>query len=710
MGCSQSARTAHTGHQSHYVRGVVEPPQIPQNTMHTELTERLIEFLRNYYSEEIAQLAQHYPQEQRSLEIDYSDIVAFDPDIADDLITHPYKMLGYFEEALALYDLPVAIDLSDAHVRIYNLTQSFDVSDVSRYRNIGRLLDIRGQIAKVSKVQPRIVKASFECRRCGCNTELTQSGDAFQEPSECHGCERQGPFQLDSTESEWIDHQYIRVQQPPERTKDGNAEEIDVHLKDDLTNKVQAGDRITLTGTLEVEEPGREQSRVFDTEIDGRAVVREESDYEDINVAEHLDEIKQIANGEQGDPYDLLVESINPKHQGDEAIKLAIALQLFGGWGHEHPDGSRDRGDSHILLLGDPGCGKSSFLRAINELAPRSTYASGKGATAAGMTASAVADDFGDTEWGLEAGALVLADGGIACVDEIDKMQSDAVSSMHDALESQQVRVNKAGINATLNARTALLAAGNPEQGRFDSFQPKAQQIDLAPTLMSRFDLMFMVSDTPDRERDREVVDHMIQARRAAAKYTLSQEMSSEERQHIDPAIDRGVLRAYIAHAKETCFPILEDESVQQRLREYFVNFRNTNMDEDNPVPLTYRQEQAIERLAEASARVRLSDTVELEDIERAVKLVETSMRQVGYDPETGHFDVDIIETGQSKSQRERRQQLLNILEETNGILIEELIEKAEEYGLDPDTMEHDMQVLKDQGRIYETAGVLRVA
>jgi replicative DNA helicase Mcm len=326
------------------------------------------------------------------------------------------------------------------------------------------------------------------------------------------------------------------------------------------------------------------------------------------------------------------------------------------------------------------------------------------------MTASAVADDFGDTEWGLEAGALVLADGGIACVDEIDKMQPDAVSSMHDALESQQVRVNKAGINATLNARTALLAAGNPEHGRFDPFQPKAQQIDLSPTLMSRFDLLFMVSDNPDEERDRDVIDHMIRSRNAAAKYTLGEELDAAERQYIEPAIDPAVLRAYIAHAKETCFPILEDEAVQRRLREYFVGFRNTNQNEDNPVPITYRQEQAIERLAEASARVRLSDTVEMDDIERAVKLVETSMRQVGYDPDTGQFDVDIVETGQSLSQRKRRQRLLTMLEEMNGATIEELIEKAEDYSPDSEALKHDIRTLKDQGRIYETGDVLRVA
>ncbi|WP_226011836.1 minichromosome maintenance protein MCM [Halomicrobium salinisoli] len=678
-------------------------------TTQHELIDRLIELYRKYYREEVGHLAEHYPQEQQSLHVDYADVFRLDPEIADDLINHPEKMLRHFEEALALFDLPIQVDLSDAHVRVYNLPESLDVSEVSRHNNIGRLLDVRGQVSKVSKVKPKVVEASFECQRCGTITDVPQVGENFQEPHQCQGCERQGPFELEPSESEWINHQYMRLQQPPERTSGGNAQSVDVHLQNDLTDEVQAGDRVTLTGTLDIEVPGSEQTTTFDTEIDGCSVVREESDYEDIGVDKHLAEIKRIANGERGDPYELLVDSINPKHQGDETVKLAIALQLFGGWAHEHPDGSRDRGDSHILLLGDPGCGKSTFLRAVDQLAPRSTYASGKGASKSGMTAAAVPDEFGDREWGLEAGALVLADGGMACVDEIDKMQPDAVSSMHGALESQQVHVNKAGINATLNARTALLAAGNPENGRFESFRPKAEQIDLSPTLMSRFDLMFMVSDNPDEDRDREVIDHMIRSRRAAAKHTLGGEMTDDERDRVEPAISPDVLRAYIAHAKETCFPILEDGEAAQRLREYFVSFRNANQDDDNPVPITYRQEQAIERLAEASARVRLSDTVELEDVERAVDLVETSMRQVGYDPETDQFDVDMIETGQSKSQRERRERLLDWIEENNGVTSTALVEDAADQGLDPDAVEDDVRTLLDDGRIYELDGVLRV-
>ncbi len=615
-------------------------------------------------------------------------------------------MLEYFEEALRLYDLPVDVSLSDAHVRIHDLPDNdvLDVAEVPRHENIGRLLGIRGQVQKVSAVKPRIVEATFECQRCGTQTSIPQAGDQLQEPHECQGCERQGPFRLDSSASTWTDHQFARVQQPPERTKGGEGETIDVHLEDDIIQEFDAGDRVTLTGVLDIEEPGNDQTRDFDTTVDGQAVVREESSYEDIDVSEHLDEIEAIAAGEHGDPYDLLVQSINPEHEGDEDVKLAIALQMFGGWSR----GGQKRGDSHILLMGDPGCGKSTFLQAVDELAPRSTYASGKGATAAGLTAAAVADDFGDAEWGLEAGALVLADGGVACIDEIDKVNDSVVSSLHDALESQLVRINKAGINATLNARTALLAGGNPEHGRFNPYQPIAQQLDLGPTLLSRFDLMFMVSDSPDEEADREVIDHMMRSRRAAAKKELGENLTEEERKSIEPEISRETLRAYIAYAKEEVTPYLREAETEAReyLREEFLKLRLANADEDdNPVPVTYRQEEAIERLAEASARVRLSDEVRREDVDRALSLVRTSMEQVGIDPESGQFDADVVETGQTKSQRDRRKQVLAVIEDQNGATVEAVTDIID---MDEAKIEPDIDSLKQRGQIYEIDGELR--
>lgn len=675
-----------------------------------ELTDELQRFLRERYREEIGKLAQHYPREQRSLYVDWDEIYRFDRRIAEDVKSQPEKILAHFEEALRLYDLPVDVDLSNAHVRIYNLHQQHPVNEVSRANNVGMLMDVPGQVKKVSKVKPRVREAAFECQRCGTMTFIPQKG-GFQEPHECKGCERQGPFTIDYDESDFIDHQLALIQQPPEKTKGGSAAEMEVHLEDDLIMEFEVGDKVTLTSIMRLEQDtkGNKKSRDFDTVLEGHSVVREESDYEDIDVGEHIDEIRLIASGEKGDPFDLLVDSINPKHHGDHDVKLAIALQLFGGWSRSHPGGAQDRGDSHILLMGDPGCGKSTFLRSVDDIAPRSVYASGKGASAAGLTAAAVADDFGDSKWSLDAGAMVLADGGVACIDEIDKMDEQAVSSMHDALESQKVHVNKAGINTTLSSRTALLAAGNPENGRFDSYRPRAEQIDMDPALMSRFDLYFMVSDNPDPDQDREVVGHQIESRQVSGKHARGEELSEEERERHTPKIDRDVLRAYIAHAKESCKPIIDDEDVKRRITEFFVGLRSQSYNEgddaetDTPIAVTYRQVEGIQRLAEASARVRLSDEVELEDAKRAIQLVTESMKQVGFDPETGQFDADIVDTGQSKSQKKRREGILEFIREEGEVTTEEI---QEEFGIDMSVLQADLNHLsRRKGFIYDRGG-----
>lgn len=674
--------------------------------MEKELTERLLEFLRRYYEDEVATLAQRYPKEQQSLSIDYKDLWQYDPAIADDLQNHPQQILNYLEQALANFDLPVDVDLSDARARIYNLPETIDVAEVSRTSNLGNLVAVSAQVEKVTKVKPRVEEAAFECQRCGTQTVVSQPTEQIQEPHECQGCERQGPFRLKESKSEFTDYQVARLQQPPERASGGSGPGIDMELREDLIKEIEAGDRVTATGILELKDDLRQNKKTtFNLQLRGNAVETEESDYEDIEVEDCLDEIRAIANGEQGDPYDLLIDSINPEHKGDRHIKLAIALQLFGGWSRVPPSGSRIRGDSHMLLIGGPGCGKSSFLEAVDSIAPRSTYASGKGASAPGLTAAAVPDDFGDTEWSLQAGALVLADGGIACIDEIDKVKEDAVSSMHDALEGQQVRVNKAGINARLRARTALLAAGNPRDGRFDEFEPIAQQIDLTPTLLSRFDLIFLVRDRPDEERDREVIEHMRRARRAASKQAHEKPLTDEERESVEPAIERDLLRAYIAHAREACEPVLLDEEAEQYLTDEFQALRQAN-DEDGPVPVTYRSLEAVERLAEASARVRLDDEVRVEDVERAFNLVKKSMRQVGIDPDSNEFDADVVETGQSMSQRERRKAIIEVLESKDDASLEELDEMLD---ISRKKLESAVESLKKRAQIYEPEeGVLR--
>lgn len=665
------------------------------------------EFLRDYYAEEIAELARGFPSGGKSLYIDWFDCFRFDPDFGDDAREQPGRIVDRLERALEEYSLPVDVDLSQANVRLQNLPEE-QTHSVGGYRHteIGKLVAITGQVAMDTDVLPTPTVAAFECQRCGTLNEIPQHDDVgLQEPHECNGCERQGPYRLNQSQTQFEVRQGLRLQQPAEEVATGQGAHLDVELQGDVVKSATAGDRVTVNGVLGIEDT----DDALKWKLEGHSVEPEETTYEELDIDEYLDEIQTLAAGEHGDPYQLLVDSIAPKIKGMEEIKQALALQLFGGNRIEKPDGTIERGESHILLLGDPGTGKSKQLKAINNIAPRSCFTSGKGATAAGLTAAAVRNDFGQQQWTLEAGALVLANDGVACVDEIDKVNEEAKESLHEALESGSVSVSKAGINTSLPARTALLAAGNPKHGRFDDHEAIADQIDLDPALISRFDLMFMIDDKPDSQRDQDISDAIIEDRQVGAKYTADPEsLSDDEREKIQPAVDREVLRAWVAYAKQNITPVLSDQ-LREELRDWFVDIRTMNEDqEDAPIPTTYRKLEGVLRLAESSARVRLSDEIEHEDIERAKDLVLRSMEDVGMDPDTGQFDADIIETGTSKSQRDKINKLKTLVngladENANGAPHEELVEiMVEEQGENKPQVEHDIKKLKDKGEIYQ--------
>jgi replicative DNA helicase Mcm len=664
------------------------------------------EFYRDYYHEEIGELAQNYPNDQQALWIDWHDLYRFDIDLADDYRDYPGQFQDDFEEALQRYDLPYDTELDNAHVRLYNLPDGNQFS-VGGYRaeNLGELLAVSGQVSKRTKVRLRPVKAAFECQRCGTMTCISQTGDEFQEPHECQGCERQGPFRISNQESEWEDHQLLRIQQPPEEVAGGQGAHVDVHVTDDLVEEVESGDRVIINGEMALKRPD-DNKVAYEPYFNGHSLEVEKTDYEDIDIEEYEDAIESIADGEHGDPYDLLVNSLAPKIEGMDIIKEALILQLFGGIRVEYPDGSTDRGNSHVLLLGDPGTAKSSLLHAVNEIAPRATFASGKGASAAGMTAAAVSDDFGNAAWSVEAGALVIANEGIACVDEIDKVQENAVNSMHEALENERVNVNKAGINTTLPAQTALLAAGNPKYGRFDQYEPIADQIELDPALMSRFDLMIMLDDEPDAEQDPVVIGSILDSHQLAAAHTAGDDLSDEELQEIKPTIPQEALRAYIAKAKRDVYPRLTDE-IKEAVKNWFTELRLANGDnEDTPIPVTFRKLEGVIRLMEASARVRLADEVAREDFERAKKLIMRSMEDVGMDPETGELDADIVETGNSKSQRDRIKNLKAIIDDLSdydsGATKDEILELAMDLDMGKNQTLHELEKLEHKGEVYQ--------
>jgi len=1203
----------------------------------TELIETFEEFYRSYYRNEIGELAQQYPTESKSLHVDWRDLYRFDPDLADDFRNKPEQLRDYAEEALRLYDLPVDISLGQAHVRVAGLPETTDIRAI-RANNRGTLVAVQGIVRKATEVRPKITTAAFECQRCGTLTRIPQSDGEFQEPHDCQGCERQGPFRVNFDQSEFVDAQKLRVQESPEGLRGGETpQSIDVNIEDDITGAVTAGDHVTVTGVLKLDQRGndREKSPMFDVYMNGLTVEIEDEQFEEMDISdEDKTEIVELAN--RDDIYDQMVGAIAPSIYGYEAEKLAMTLQLFSGVTKHLPDGSRIRGDLHMLLIGDPGTGKcqkydtkvamgdgverqigniveehlddpveiddgyyqnvdlnvltadgshirpekatrvwkrevpeqmyrirtasgrevettpshplfvqdsgslspvvasdlsegeliatprmvpttasdrlevtpdegfaldfsfpdtltedlsrllgyvlgeghvngntvvitsvdeeiiddvsrsyerleldhrvephqtkshvsvvkcSSFgfvhffekfepailensaqqrvpdplfrasreckreflkayvdgecsvsstereitvasmskellegvrslllsfgiqsqlhprsngsyrlrisgkhfetylseigfvtgrktnaaqnfasttgntntdvipgagsmlnrirealdlsqhdcgiprttyqhyergdrhpsrsslravvsafedrierleemrddvsqdnweaivdvrselnisqsslaaamkvtqtaiscdernetvpdggnvtatktvvleridealsvttdvrrlrqlvdaeiywdriesietvdpdyewvydlevsgthnyisngvishnsmlLQYIRQIAPRSVYTSGKGSSAAGLTAAAVRDDFGDgQQWTLEAGALVLADQGIAAIDELDKMDAGDRSAMHEGLEQQSISVSKAGINATLKSRCSLLGAANPKYGRFDQFEAIGEQIDLEPTLISRFDLIFTVTDQPDEERDADLAEHILQTNYAGELHTHRTETSTSNytaeevetvTEEVAPTIEPDLFRKYVAHAKRSCFPTMTEEA-KAELQEFYVDLRAEGTGEDAPVPVTARKLEALVRLSEASARVRLSDTVEVEDAQRATEIARSSLEDIGMDPETGEFDADVVETGTSKSQRDRIRSIKNLIAEIEaeydeGAPADVVVERAEEEGMELSKAEHEIDKLKQKGEVYE--------
>jgi replicative DNA helicase Mcm len=1383
-----------------------------------ELIEQFQEFYRTYYRDEIGDLAQAYPNEQKSLYLDWRDLYQFNADLASDYLEQPEQIREYAEEALRLYDLPVDVKLGGAHVRLIGLDDRTDIRAI-RSEHVNRMLSVAGIVRKATSVRPKMEMAAFECQRCGTLTRIPQTDTEFQEPHECEGCERQGPFALNTDQSEFVDSQKLRIQESPEGLRGGETpESIDVHVEDDICGAVTPGDHVVITGVLRLEQQGsgNDASPIFDVYMEGDAIEIEDEEFEDMDISE-ADKQEIVALSQEDDLYERMVDSIAPSIYGYRQEKLAMLLQLFSGVTKHLPDGSRVRGDLHMLLIGDPGTGKcvsgdtqvvlgdgrrvqiqslvennltnptpaddgvwdtaavdvvsadrdgqvgtrpvtrvwrrtapdtmyridtasgrtldvtpshplfvassgrlapaeaeslregtaiasisdqltvatdggtavqqscsvripaddiswdrigsiesyepddewvydlevadthayvsngiishnSQLLQYVQNIAPRSVYTSGKGSSSAGLTAAAVKDDFGDgQQWSLEAGALVLADQGIAAVDELDKMNPDDRSAMHEALEQQSyhpstelltadgrreeigalvddamadapdavvdgvdceilptddlsvhtvdmetnavekvpvdrvsrheapdefvrvtfsngrevtvtpehpmfvaddgvettpaadiepgafvpaprklpnsaapvsladeemrpreaavelpddmtpdlaeflgllvaeghsyavsaheiglsnqderllaradwlagelfgiestgttnaagtvtkrwistklyrwfesnlpelmatarnkriptavlgaseedirrflvgafagdggveteslsystaseglaedyadalskvgvatrihhdssedswkvyvtgdslsqfvdsvvdpaddryedaqglaersedtlrhhdvlptesirelrslhrtlgvpltgdfdqhrkhgygvqvetvrdtveqlrkrlqtvrddlgaadtlrairsaigwsqqqladqlaattrstvdyaerggydadrraalrssarravasaldeaadrldaletrcglryyrvtdvetvpnegehacewvydvtveptntfvskgvvlhnsVSIAKAGINATLKSRCSLLGAANPKYGRFDEYEPIGEQIDLEPALISRFDLIFTVTDEPDEEKDRNLADHILQTNYAGELHTQQTEMASANfsestvetaTESVDPDIDAELLRKYVAYARRQCYPAMT-EGAREAIQEFYVDLRSDGTDEDAAVPVTARKLEALVRLAEASARMRLSDYVEQQDSERAITIVRSCLEDIGVDPETGELDADFIETGTTKSQRDRIRTLKALIEELepdydDGVPIDDLYDRAAEIDMEQSKVEHEIDKLKQKGEVYE--------
>lgn len=667
--------------------------------VYADRADEYVAFIKNYCSDELARVCEGYPTDTAVFVIDVSDIYTWDASIVTDLEQYPNVFQSVFSRAVQDANT-TQYDLEGIHVRFSDTTNVQSVPELLRGDHEGELVTLRGQVERVSEVIPRLTQAHIICENCSSvyNIPVPEHGRIGIDRCPDGDC---GSKQIrrEFDESEWHYHQLARIREPTEES--ASDAHIDVHLTKDAAGSVQSGERVDITGVLkahfeDIDDPHPEFY------MSGHSVRHHQSDYESIDTDAYKDEIKAYASGEYGDQYELLVDSIapviiDPEERDDgftklEAIKLAVGLQLFGGWRREISAGNYVRGDSHIALIGDPSTGKSQILDSANDLSPRSSYASGKNATKAGITAAAVRDDFGETEWSLDAGAIVNSHKGLCCIDEIDKVGGEVVSSLHSALEKQRLEINKAGIDATLKCETALLAAGNPAQERFIEEQANYTQLDIDPALYSRFDLVFTLSDDPDKKRDDYIAKHKIQTRNESGKVARGEKETSKT---IDPAIPKDVLRAYIAYARQNVHPIITDNSVESALREYHTEIRQ---DSSNDAPITHRKLDALLRLCEASARVRLSEEITMQDVELVKDIVGVSLGDVGVkDGEFGEF----AETVSVKS-TDPQQSRVNHIQKTIEHEQKSISEIAEQTGYEENVVKNRIEKLQNKGDVIE--------
>lgn len=636
--------------------------------------------------------------------------------VINDWRGYPRLVQAHFREALPQLaddpegDIPQQAG-EDASVRITGYTEDglYDVGQYSPDDVVDTVIHLRGQLTKRSGKRLRDEVIAFQCERCGRVTRIPQTGPELTEPHDCPGCDRQGPYSVNEDQTITRDYQNIELQTLAEEAVDGETENITLNVFDEHVGELAPGDRCVLTVDVQGQR-AQKNSRVRVLVGDVLAITQLETDYSDVDVEPHREAVEGFARGDHPDypeydtPHEAIIDSIAPGHTGDGHIKEAIAYLIFGGVEKELPDGTWMRGNSHVLLMGDPGTGKTTIIEYVTELVPRSEYGTGKGSSQAGLTATVQKDDFeGGDGWSLEAGMLVKANNGVAAIDELDKMRREDRDGLMEAMSQQRITVSmvKSGV---MPAKTAVLAAANPKYGSFDPMEDIGHQLDLDPVILSRFDLWFVMMDEVDEEQDEEIADDVLTQARAGERIEADKDVEKTEWE--EPPIPPEMFRAYVSMAKDIVPELTED--AMKSIKSEYVEIRQSN-DEDGPVPTTARTITGLVRLAEASARMRLGERVIQGDVDRAVNILETSMETLGVDPETGDLDAARIETGVGASKRERRKGIKTLIRTKKPSSSEpakrDVVEEAALELMDEDEYEHELSKLKERGEVYQPGG-----
>lgn len=643
-----------------------------------------------------------------SITIDYIDFDSFSPLLAKDITHNPDEMLSAFNEAVISVLLEIHPDYTNEirehiRVRIGNYAVQKGLRDINA-DVINKLLGVSGMVVRSSEVKPLGKRIAYRCLNCNQISFSQLKGLSLKKPQRCLNCSEK-EMEMDVESSLFIDFQLVRLQELPEDLPAGQLPHyIEVTILGDLVDQCRPGDRIMLTGIIRIDQEASfvsgnsttQRTSLFRLRMEGnnieylggRAGDKKTRSIERISISAE-DERQILVLSKKPDIYDKLVSSFAPHIYGHEVIKESILLLIVGSITKKLDDGSTRRGDINVLLVGDPGTAKSEMLKFAAKIAPRGLYTSGRGSTAAGLTAAVVRDKSGIMM--LEAGAVVLGDQGLVCIDEFDKIKAEDRSALHEVMEQQTCSVAKGGIVATLNARTSILSAANPMYGKYDPYKNITENVNLPIPLLTRFDLVYVIRDLPEKEKDSKIAGHIL-------------EIHKDVQRSSQAAINIDLFSKYLAFAKQIVEPELTREAINI-IRDYYMKMRN--VDSDSMITVTPRQLEGLVRLATARARLLLKDKVEIEDAERSLFLVQRMLETAGVDVNTGKVDLGVLH-GKPFSEISKLKLFMEIFSSLSGeekndveenVFIGELV-KTGKFS-DSDAKSHIKKAMND-GQIYE--------